>query len=241
MPEIDIIASVFNSDLFLEGYFNDLVSQTFFKECRLILVAPNPSSKLIKLSASVNRIYKNVELVSLSEDPGISNCLNMAIKNSNSKYITIANVDDRKRQDSLFRHFIELESDLGIDLAYAPSLLSTKPNETFLMNSCKSIYPCYEFDGLQGLIRHNSPHNNPMWRRSLNEKNGYLDEKLRSAADGDLWMRCVANGSVFKMIPDILGLYYLNPNGMSTKPEDSSSRSEEERAVKQKYIDILNG
>lgn len=240
MYNIDIISSVFNADSFLEGFFNDLTGQTFFNKCRLILVSPNASPKLIRLSKSVNEIYGNVTLINLESDPGISSCLNLAIKNSNSKYITIANSDDRKRPDSLLRHYLELEACDSIDLVYAPSLLSTLPNETFFINSCKSTYPCYEFSGLDGLIKHNSPHSNPMWKRSIHEKNGYFDESLKSAADGDLWMKCVVNGSVFKMIPEILGLYYLNPKGMSTNRENSTSRLEEESRIKQKYINILN-
>ncbi len=239
--KIDIISSIFNADPFLEGFFSDLVGQTFFSKCRLILVAPNPSPKLLKLSESVNDIYGNVTLFDLKTDPGISSCLNLAIENSYSKYITIANSDDRRRSDSLFRHFIELEANDEIDLVYSPSLLSKLPNETFFANSCKSIYPCYEFEGLAGLIKHNSPHHNPMWRRSIHGKNGVFDESLKSAADGDLWMRCAANGSKFKMIKEILGLYYFNPNGASTNSENSTERQEEERRIKQKYIDILNG
>lgn len=240
MARVDIIASVFNADEFLEGYFNDLVGQTFFKESRLILVAPNPSQKLINLSKSVGEIYGNVDLIKLEIDRGVSNCLNIALKSSSSEYVTIANTDDRKRPDSLFRHFIELESNPEIDLVYAPSLVSTIPNETFYVNSCKSIHPCLEFEGLQGLLKNNSPHNNPMWRRSIHKKNGYLDESLISAADGELWMRCVLNGSKFKMIKDILGMYYLNPKGMSTNQDHIQERVEEVLAVRRKYANLLN-
>jgi len=237
---IDIISSVFNADRFLEGYFADLLDQSIFRECKLTLVSPNPSTKLVKITESLSGAYPNVNLIKLDSDPGISSCLNLAIKSSSAKYITIANVDDRKRQDSLFRHFVELEANEDVDLVYAASLLSTEPNETFFGNTCKSVYPCYDFDGLRGLIRHNSPHNNPMWRRSIHEKNGYFNTDLKSAADGDLWMRCVSNGSKFKMIKQVLGLYYLNPEGVSTNSRESQSRRIEEAKVKQKYIDIVN-
>lgn len=238
--KIDIISSVFNCDSFLEGYFIDLTSQTFFHHCKVILVAPNPSEKFLKIFDLYNKRFSNFKLIKLDCDPGISKCLNIAIQNGSSPYITIANTDDRKRKDSLERHYLELELNPDIDLVYAPSLLSRRPNETFEMHACDSIYPCYEFTGIDGLIKHNSPHNNPMWRRSMHDKNGIFDEALKSCADSDMWMRAVLSGSKFKMIPEILGLYYFNPDGMSTGAKNAKERQEEERLKDLKYINLKN-
>jgi GT2 family glycosyltransferase len=238
--KIDVISSVFNCDNFLEGFFIDITRQTFFDNCNLILVAPNPSNKLIKITNLYRSRFSNIQLIELDSDPGISKCLNIALKSGNSPYITIANTDDRKRSDSLERHYLELELNPDIDLVYAPSLLSRRPNETYEFHSCDSIYPCYEFTGIDGLLKHNSPHNNPMWRRSMHDKNGLFDEVLKSCADSDMWMRAVLNGSKFKMIPEILGLYYFNPEGMSTGKKNAKERIEEERQKDLKYIGLKN-
>lgn len=238
--KVDIISSVFNCDSFLEGYFIDLTSQTFFKECELILVAPFPSEKLKKIYKLYSNRFNNIRLIELDDDPGISKCLNIAIQAGCSPYITIANTDDRKRKDSLERHYLELELNPDIDLVYAPSLLSQRANETYDFHNCNSIYPCYDFTGIDGLLKHNSPHNNPMWRRSMHDKNGLFDEALKSCADSDMWMRAVLNGSKFKMIPEILGLYYFNPEGMSTGKKNAKERLEEERQKDLKYLNLKN-
>jgi hypothetical protein len=238
--KIDIIASVFNCDDFIEGYFIDITSQTFFKYSNLILVAPNPSEKVKKTYSIYKKIYDNITLIELESDPGISKCLNIAIDNGSSEYITIANTDDRKRKDSLERHSLELDLNEGVDLVYGISLVSFKPNETFDFNTCNSIYPCQDFTGLEGLIRNNSPHNNPMWRRSMNERNGAFDETLEICADFDLWLKCVLNGSKFKKINEVLGIYYKNPNGMSTKASKLDFAIQEVQRVAKKYIQLKN-
>jgi len=63
----------------------------------------------------------------------------------------------------------------------------------------------------------NSPHCAPMWRRSLHDRFGYFDESYTSAGDYEFWVRCAMRGAVLKGIPDLLTLYYQNPNGMSTR------------------------
>ena len=238
--KVDIISSVFNCDSFLEGFFIDITRQTFFDNCNLILVAPNPSEKLKKIYNLYRSRFSNISLIALESDPGSSRCLNIAIEHGSSPYITIANTDDRKRSDSIERHYLELELNPELDLVYAPSLLSQRPNETYEFHSCDSIYPCYEFTGIDGLLKHNSPHNNPMWRRSMHDKNGLFDEVLKSCADSDMWMRSVLNGSKFKMIPEILGLYYFNPEGMSTGKKNAKERVEEERQKDLKYLNLKN-
>ena len=235
ITKIDIISSVFNCDQFLDGFFIDITQQTYFTHSKLILVAPNPSKKLKDLYCFYKEKFNNILLVELENDPGISKCLNIAIQNSNSPYITIANTDDRKRKDSLERHCLELDNNLNVDLVYGISFISYEPNEEFPYYSNHQIYPCDEFNGIKGLLLNNSPHNNPMWRRSMTDKNGLFDENIIHCADYDLWLRCVSNGSIFKKINEVLGLYYYNPNGMSTSSKYIQNALKEVYQIRNKY------
>ena len=75
--KVDIISSAFNCDSFLEGFFIDITRQTFFDNCNLILVAPNPSEKLKKIYDLYRSRFSNISLIALESDPGISRCLNI--------------------------------------------------------------------------------------------------------------------------------------------------------------------
>jgi len=240
MVKVNIIASVFNSDEFLEGYFIDITSQTIFSECALTLVAPNPSEKLRKIVEIYQKKFSNIKLISLSEDPGISECLNTALRVVNSEYVTIANVDDRHRSDFLEQLSLALDLNPECGVAYAPSFLSRTPNETFILRVSSQLYPCYEVDGLKSLLQHNSPHCCPFWRRSLNDDFGLFDTSLRTAADGDMWMKMAAGGVKFKMVPEPMSIYYFNPNGQSTNSKSADYRRSEEASVKLRYARLAN-
>jgi len=234
--KVDIISSVFNADEFLDGFFEDIIQQTYFSYCNLILVAPNPTQKLKDLVEKYN--FPNIILIELEDDPGISKCLNIAINNSVSEYITIANTDDRKRKDSIERHCQELDNNPYIDLVYGISLITHKANDLFdnvVNNPSKQEYPCYMISSIKNLLLHNSPHNNPMWRRSMTDKNGLFDESLKFCADFELWLRCMSTGSKFKRISEELGLYYWNPTGMSTNRKLDHEKRKEEIYVRARY------
>jgi GT2 family glycosyltransferase len=52
-----------------------------------------------------------------------------------------------------------------------------------------------------------------MWRKSLHEEFGGFDETLTVAGDWDFWLK-IAGKYSFKHIPESLGLYYHNENGI---------------------------
>tara|TARA_R100000664_G_scaffold26904_1_gene37295 strand:- start:226 stop:474 length:249 start_codon:yes stop_codon:yes gene_type:complete len=79
----------------------------------------------------------------------------------------------------------------------------------------------------------------PLWKKDLHRKNGLFDSSYTSAGDLDFWLRCVKNGSEFKRLPEILGLYYYNPQGLSTSSSNSIKKSNEEKKVFEKYKEIF--
>jgi len=79
----------------------------------------------------------------------------------------------------------------------------------------------------------------PLFTKKMVEKNGFFEEKLKYANDWEFWLRCVSNGSKFKKVNFISGLYYNNPNGMSTSGKYAIDRKLEEKEVFNKYRNVL--
>jgi GT2 family glycosyltransferase len=52
-----------------------------------------------------------------------------------------------------------------------------------------------------------------MWRRSHHDEFGFFDDTLTCAGDWDFWLR-LSSKYDFKHIPEFLGLYYYNKNGI---------------------------
>lgn len=245
LPKISLITSVFNGDEFIDGFLEDIENQTIFKEkCELILVNANsPGNEEEKILAFKEKYPNNVKYIKLDSDPGIYACWNLAIKESSGEYISNANLDDRKRRDSLEQHAKFLFISDQADLVYSDSYISHESNYTF--NKLEKIniseMPRYSFDEFspKALLKVNLPHHNPMWKKRLHEQYGYFNEEFSSASDWQFWLKCATSGSIFKKINEILGIYYFNPNGISTSFKNFKKKQKEEASVYNEYSKLI--
>jgi hypothetical protein len=73
----------------------------------------------------------------------------------------------------------------------------------------------------------------------MHDKAGYFDESFRYAGDHELWLRAVRNGCEFKRVKGAHGLYYMNPDGLSTSQANAVKRYKEEQRVFWEYTDIF--
>ena len=83
------------------------------------------------------------------------------------------------------------------------------------------------------LLAYNSPHNAPMWRKRLHSELGPFDTTLKSAGDHEFWLRCLQAGKVFYKINTPHVVYYLNPDGISTRP--GTTGVSEGRNIQRRY------
>ena len=239
LPKISLITSVYNAADYIEGLMEDITNQTIFEDkCEWVILNANPpgedkEEEVIK--RYIEKYPDNIIYERLDEDPGIYATWNLAIEKSSGEFITNVNCDDRKALNSIEVHASELFSTPDVDLVYADLWITDQPNETFDNNSSKERrynFPHFTFENLKMV---NMPHNNPMWRRSYHDKYGQFDSKYRSAGDWELWLRGASQGAQFKKIERILGLYYFNPSGISTNPDNFEWKREEEKEVFEKY------
>lgn len=237
LPKVSLITSVYDGDEFIRPFLEDITRQTIFEDkCELILINANsPGNEETIIQEYVEKYPDNIVYKKLDEDPGIYGVWTMGAQMASGEYLTNANLDDRKAADSLEKHAVELYLNPDVDLVYADMLITDVPNETFENNSSNNRqynFPDYTFDNLKMV---NMPHAAPMWRKEYHEKYGYFDSKYRSAGDWECWLRGAAQGSQFKKINRPLGLYYFNPVGISTNPENFSWKRKEEQEVYEKY------
>ena len=240
LPKISIITSVYDGDEFIRPFLEDITRQTVFeKKCELILINANsPGSEEEVINEYLEKYPDNIVYRKLEEDPGIYGVWNIGVEMASGEYLTNANLDDRKAPNSLEKHAKDLFLNEGVDLVYADMLITDNPNETFENNSSngrKYNFPEYSFDNLKMM---NMPHASPMWRKTIHEKHGLFNAKYKSAGDWEMWLRATSGGSLLKKMPNTLGLYYFNPTGISTNPENFDWKREEEKEVYEKYKDM---
>jgi len=242
LPKISIITSVYDGDDHIEGFLEDITRQTIFKEkCELILINANsPGNEEEVINKYLDKFPDNIIYKRLDKDPGIYGVWNMGIELSTGEFLTNANLDDRKSIDSLEYHAKTLFSKEDVDLVYADCYITDKPNQRFEDQdpTWRKLTP-FAFTGKETLLKGNSPHNNPMWRKSLHDKHGTFNDEYFSAGDWEMWLRAAFGGSKFFCLNKLLGLYYLNPKGISTNKETEKKKQKEEFSIFKKYQKVF--
>lgn len=242
LPKISIITSVYDGDEFIEQFMENITSQTIFESnCELILVNANsPGKEEEVINKYLEKFPDNIKYHKLDEDPGIYGVWNKAIEMSTGEYITNANLDDRRREDCLELQAKTLYNNRDVGLVYCDNYQTNLPNISFYDERISSRYITDSSWNFEKLVKvGNAPHNSPMWRKDIHDKYGKFDETLRSAGDWEMWLRGASQGMKMKKIHIPLGLYYFNPQGISTKPDNQAWKNQEERKVVEKYFHIL--
>ena len=240
IPKISLITSVFDAKEHIDQLLEDVTRQSIFEEkCEWVILNANPEGQDYEEEAIAKYIEKypdNIVYQRLSEDPGIYAVWNKAIELSTGEFITNVNCDDRRSIECLEKQAKLMVSDEDVDLVYTDSFLVNEANVRW--EDVKEDASRYNFEQFskEAMLRGNLPHNNPMWRKSLHDTFGFFREDYRSASDWEFWLRCTFGGSTFKKTRDAMGVYYFNPEGMSTSKANESWKREEEKEIFQTYM-----
>jgi len=232
IPKISIITSMYKAGEFIERFLDDVTQQTIFEKCELIIVDANSPDKEYKFIKEQQKKHPNIFYHRLDKTLTVQETMNYGIKKSTGDFLTLWNVDDYRKNDALEVLSLNLVVDKTVDLVYADCYETTKKNESFLNNSSNGkLYEHSKNKFSKNNMIKCLPGPMPLWRSNLNKKYGMFDEKYIFAGDWEMWLRAVDMGSKFKKIPKVLGLYYKNPNGISTSNKNSVERFKEEAAL----------
>jgi hypothetical protein len=218
-PRVSVLVSVYNGDEFIEGFFEDIIRQTIFNECEVLIGraddTPGHEQEIIERYVA---LYPDViKYIRMPTDPGLYAVWNILIENSSADLLTNMNIDDRRNPVCLEEQANSLENDLSIELVYGDYYVSYTPNQIYDPTRYDGIVKIPEF--APHLMRLCLPGPQPMWRRTIHEKCGLFSENLYASADLEMWNRAVSRGLRFKRLDSITGTYYFNPQGISTNKD----------------------
>ncbi len=230
---VSVITSIYKSEKFLFDWFLDIKRQSIFSEAEFILLDCNDDdadlATIESFLPSSNIKYHKLGFCSVYE------AWNKGIELSSSNLLTNWNTDDRRSVNSLSKQVSFLEENQDIDVCYGPTFISYIPNELFEFCKSESVFPAFE-GSLENLLKHNSPHCLPVWRKSIHDRFGVFDTSYFSAADYDMWLRVVKGGGKIAPINEVVGLYYRNPNGISSNEASIDRSIQEFKDIVKKYI-----
>jgi glycosyltransferase involved in cell wall biosynthesis len=230
--------SYFKGQKFIESYLENVLEQSIFKDIEFVFLDCDSPENEKNFILPLTKQYPNIKYYKLNKDPGLYAGWNTAIKLCSTPIIGNWNIDDRKNKEGLEILLEKFNKDPDLDLIYGFTYVSHIANEKYKDNNFTEIYP-YLPHSFTNLLKNNSPHCMPLWRRNLHDRFGYFDENYKTAADGDFWLRCAVAGCKIGMVNHPVGLYYENPNGRSTNPKTLKEMVEEVQRMRAKYYNLV--
>jgi GT2 family glycosyltransferase len=238
IPKVSIVTSLYKAGKYLDHFLSEMTQQTIFDQCELILINANSPDNEGEIVAPYLKKHSNIVYKELEDDPGVYGVWNMGIELSTGEYITNANVDDIRHHSQIEILARELVNHGEVDLVYSTCLVTTQSNESFANNSSNDrVYPIQPFTK-ENMIKC-LPGCMPLWRRTMHTNAGMFDRSYKHAGDWEMWLRAVRAGSTFKKVSGVHGLYYYNPDGLSTADQHNTDRFNEEKRIFTEYKDVF--
>lgn len=211
---VSAIVSTYNSEKFIRGCLEDLENQTIADKLEIIVINSGSQENEETIVKEFQQRYDNIKYIKTEQREGIYAAWNRAIKVARGTFLTNANTDDHHREDALEIMAETLLANPDVALAYGDQICTDTPNGTFAnhhaIEMARRAEYCHE-----RLLFGCCVGSQPMWRKSLHTELGYFDDTLTCASDWDFWLRIsISSRYKFKHIPEFLGLYYYNENGI---------------------------
>ncbi len=216
---VSAIASLYRGEAFIERFLQNITAQTIFREyAELIIIDANSPENELPTISRYMRDFPNIRYVRSPYRIGIYEAWNLGVTLASGLYLTNTNLDDARRGDSFELQAGVLEQLPFVDIVYQDLFYSFSSDMPFSQVAARGFCSSLPVITSQNLIVHNMPHNAPMWRRRVHDDVGMFDVGYSSAGDFDFWLRCKRKNKVFFKINEPHVVYYVNPDGISTRP-----------------------
>lgn len=203
MTEVSVVMPVFNAASSLPDAVASILGSSF-TDFELILIDDASTDN----TWSVMQSYDDPRFVAARNDTnqGLCATLNRALGLARGDYIAVVGADDRYHQDFLLRTREVFERggpELGAVATYVePIDADGKPlvdhqAQTYFNHHC-------DFSDPAAWIWHNRFPGSAVVRRGVFDAVGVFAEDVPSAMDWDLWVRALAAGFTFHVIPEVL-------------------------------------
>ncbi len=233
---VSVITTVYEGGRFIEAFMENVCTQTIFRDwCELIVVdaaSPEGEGEVIRRWMDD---FPNIRYIRTPERIGIYEAWNLGVGEARGEFLTNANVDDMRRNDSFEIQAATLQALPQVDVVYQDVHYAMEPCLSFERVAAFGFRSRVPRVTPAVMLAFNPPHNAPMWRRRLHDELGLFDTRYRSAADYEFWLRCLEAGKVLHRIPDPHVVYYQNPLGCSTRADTTGHA--ETREITAKYAE----
>lgn len=212
---VSAVVSTYNAERFLRGKLEDLEAQSIASELEIIVIDSASPQNERGIVEEFQARYDNIRYLRTGKRETVYQAWNRGIRMATGEFVTNANTDDRLRRDALETLVRTLREHPDCVLAYPDMRITKQENATFDRHDSFGFRDWPEFDRLN-LLELCCVGPFPLWRRSLHDEIGFFDERFKSAADYEFWLRAALSRR-FIHVPQFLGLYWLSPETVSRR------------------------
>ena len=240
MPRVSIITTFVEAEQYIEHYLESMTKQTIFNEIDLLIYDAGSQGKESDVILKYSEKYPNIKHIRDENKISSSEAFNKMIDLSDNDYIGMVMIDDRPAPHyaEILRKYLHFTEK---DLVYGDCV------QTYVSNSdiddkfynSKNLYEHSLKDFSKENMIKSLPGPMPMFRKSMIKRSGGFSDQFKHANDWELWLRCVRDGSEFFKVHSKVGLYYFNPNGVTTSADKFTNKIKEEASLFNEYKDII--
>ena len=224
---ISVVVSVYKSEEYLQGFFENLLLQTY-KNFEVVLVLNDPSEKELSILESyqslLNIVYIKVPLELTSTS--VNRCLKIAKGD-----IIVATGTDDLFVETAFEKFIQTFLDNpDIDIVYCDFIAFKSNGKIYWIGKSRD----YTFESLK-----NGNYISPcqIFKKSVFDKEGGYKEEYNYASDYEFMLRLGSKGYNFMHIPEVLFKFIRYSNSYTIK--NKSLHEKTVIRIKDVYKDIV--
>lgn len=204
MPSIvSIVIPCYQQARFLEGCVQSLRAQTY-PHWEAVIVDDGSREDAAEIGAGLGRLDSRVRFMR-QENAGPSAARNTGMRATSGVYVQFLDADDLFKPDKLQRHVAMLDADGELDLVYGNAWyfddenperrfrqgFGPDPDDDWIAKAA-----ALPMSPLLQLVQHNTmPICAPLFRRSLVERAGPMNESMRALEDWEFWIRCANTGA----------------------------------------------
>jgi glycosyltransferase involved in cell wall biosynthesis len=208
---ITLLCSAYNSAKHIDQYLEYVNNQTLHKFEIIFVDANSTDNTLDKIRDYQFRVGITKKVFGADKRIGIYEAWNRAIEHSSYDYVMNYNTDDKLFPSALQIMVDYAQKNPDIDVLYSNSYISQTPDHA----------PVSFYNWADANVKENLMHGcccgpYPLLKKSSVVEAGMFDPTFTISGDYELWCRLHALGKTFLKIDEAIGVYYANPEGMST-------------------------
>jgi glycosyltransferase involved in cell wall biosynthesis len=226
-PKISIITPSYNQAAFLERTILSVLNQNY-PNLEYIIIDGGSSDGSVNI---IKKYKKYLSFWSSEPDKGQSHAINKGFKKATGEWIGFQNSDDIFLPGAIKALAEAIIANKDAEIVYG-HLLRIDENDNIKDIQIHVSSPLW-----MQLAQMHIQNQGAIWRRSLLDKYGYLDENMHFCFDNEYFARLLRGGVKYKIVDRYIGAFRSQPEAKSSTIKEASEK--DTREVLKRYGNFL--